>query len=76
MPAMGNFTSAAAGGFAGKGILPDGYNDMTHTGQHMTISFGSIAVGNILTEFEPEWGPLAQKLRVPKLLPPWWTPRH
>ena len=27
------------------------------------------AVANILTEFQPTWGPLARKLRIPKILP-------
>jgi hypothetical protein len=37
--AVSNFASAAAGGFVGMGILPDGYNDLTHAEQHMAVSF-------------------------------------
>ena len=74
--AAGNFASAAAGGFVGMGILPDGYNDMTHAEQHMATELGSIAIGNLLTEYEPLWGPWAKKLRIPKILPAWWVPQH
>jgi hypothetical protein len=35
-----------------------------------------IGIGNLLTEFEPQWGPWAKKLRIPKLLPGWWVPEH
>ena len=74
--AAGNFAAVAAGGFVGMGILPDGYNDMTHAEQHMVTELGSIAIGNLLTEYEPEWGPWAKKLRIPKILPAWWVPQH
>src|SRR5260370_5885908 len=33
--AMSNFASAAAGGFVGMGILPDGYNHLTRAAQRM-----------------------------------------
>jgi hypothetical protein len=71
-----NFASAAAGGFVGMGILPNGYNDVTHAEQRMASEFLQIGVGNVLTEFEPQWGPWAKKLRIPKLLPGWWVPEH
>ena len=74
--AASNFASAAAGGFVGMGILPDGYNDVTHAEQHMASEFLQIGIGNVLTEFEPQWGPWAKKLRIPKILPAWWVPEH
>ena len=74
--AASNFAAAAAGGFVGMGILPHGYNDITHAEQHMASEFLQISIGNVLTEFEPQWGPWAKKLRVPKLLPGWWVPEH
>jgi hypothetical protein len=74
--AASNFASAAAGGFVGMGILPDGYNDITHAQQRMAGEFLQIGIGNLLTEFEPQWGPWAKKLRIPKLLPGWWVPEH
>jgi hypothetical protein len=74
--AASNFASAAAGGFVGMGILPDGYNDLTHAEQRMASEFLQIAIGNIATEFEPQWGPWAKKLRLPKILPAWWVPEH
>jgi hypothetical protein len=74
--AASNFASAAAGGFVGMGILPDGYNDATHAEQRMASEFLQIGLGNVITEFEPQWGPWAKKLRIPKLLPGWWVPEH
>ncbi len=74
--AVSNFASAAAGGFVGMGILPDSYNDLTHAEQRMASEFLQIAIGNIATEFEPQWGPWAKKLRIPKILPAWWVPQH
>jgi len=74
--AASNFASAAAGGFVEMGILPDGYNDVTHAEQHMASEFLQIGIGNVLTEFEPQWGPWAKKLGIPKLLPGWWIPEH
>jgi hypothetical protein len=74
--AASNFASAAAGGFVGMGILPNGYNDVTHAEQHMASEFLQIGIGNVITEFEPQWGPWAKKLRIPKLLPGWWVPER
>ena len=54
--AASNFASAAAGGFVGMGILPDGYNDLTHAEQHMASEFLQLGIGNVITEFQPEWG--------------------
>lgn len=74
--AVSNFASAAAGGFVGMAYLPDGYNDVTHAGQRAALQFSMNAVSNIAREFSPEWYPLVQKLRIPKILPPWWVPEH
>ncbi len=74
--AVSNFASAAAGGFVGIGILPNGYNDVTHAEQRMASEFLQIAIGNVATEFEPQWGPLAKKIHLQKILPAWWVPQH
>ena len=74
MLAVSTFTGAAAEGFVGMAYLPDGYNDVTHAEQRMYGQIGNKAISNIITEFEPSWGPFARKLKVPKLLPRWWTP--
>jgi hypothetical protein len=74
--AASNFASAAAGGFLGMGILPDGYNDATHAEQRMASEFLQVGIANVITEFEPQWGPWAKKLRIPKILPGWWVPEH
>jgi hypothetical protein len=73
--AFGNFAAAAAGGFVGMGFLPDGWNDATHAGQRAAGEFGTIAVGHVVTEFEPEWGPWAKRIHLPKILPAWWVPQ-
>jgi len=49
---------------------------VTHAEQRMVREIGDRAISNILTEFEPVWGPWAAKLKVPKLLPEWWVPAH
>jgi len=74
--AVSNFASAAAGGFVGMGILPNGYNDATHAEQRMASEFLQIAIGNVASEFEPQWGPLAKKIHLQKILPAWWVPQH
>lgn len=74
--AVSRFAGAAADGLVGMAYLPAGFNDLTHAGQRMTASIGTAAIGNILTEFEPEWGPLYKKLHIPKILPTWWVPEH
>jgi hypothetical protein len=74
--AVSTFTSAAAGSFVGMAYLPDGYNDATHAEQRMFGQIGGRAISNILTEFQPTWGPWAKKLHIPKLLPEWWVPDH
>jgi hypothetical protein len=74
--AVSNFAAAAAGGFVGMGILPNGYNDITHAEQHMASEFLQIAIGNLAAEFEPQWGPWVEKIHLPKILPAWWVPQH
>jgi len=74
--AVSNFAGAAAGGFVGMRYLPAGYNDITHAEQRMAMQFGTLALRNIAVEFEPQWGPLVRELRIPKLIPEWWTPQH
>ena len=74
--AFSNFAGAAAGGFVGSAYLPHGYNDLTHAEQRMAIQFGGIAIQNIAAEFQPEWGPIARKLRIQKIIPEWWVPQH
>jgi hypothetical protein len=74
--AFSNFAGAAAGGFVGRAYLPQGYNDLTHAEQRMTIQIASIAVQNIAAEFQPQWGPIVRKLRIQKILPEWWVPQH
>jgi hypothetical protein len=74
--AFSNFAGAAAGGFVGSAYLPHGYNDLTHTGQRMTMQFTSIAIQNIAAEFQPQWAPLVRKLHIQKILPEWWVPLH
>jgi len=76
MFAFSNFAGAAAGGFVGMGILPDGYNDATHAGRRALRGLGSVAIVNIITEFRPEWAPIFRKTHVPTVLPEWWLPRH
>lgn len=74
--AVSTFASAAAGGFVGMAYLPAGYNDAAHAEQRMATGISGRAISNILTEFEPTWGPWARKFRIPKLLPEWWVPDH
>lgn len=74
--AFSNFAGAAAGGFVGRAYLPQGFNDLTHAEQRMTIQFVSIAIQNIAAEFQPQWGPIVRKLRIQKILPEWWVPQH
>ncbi len=74
--AFSNFAGAAAGGFVGTAYLPHGYNDLTHAEQRMAMQFTSIAIQNIAAEFQPQWGPLVRRLRIQKILPEWWAPRH
>ena len=74
--AVSNFAAAAAGGFVGLGILPNGYNDITHAEQHMASEFLQIAIGNVAAGFEPQWGPWVEKIHLPKILPAWWVLQH
>lgn len=74
--AVANFAGAAAGGFTGMAYLPDGYNDVTHAGQRATAELARTAFANIAREYSPEWGPIIQKLHIPKIIPAWWVPEH
>jgi hypothetical protein len=74
--AFSNFAGAAAGGFVGMAMLPDGYNDGPHAERRALRGLETIAVRNILTEFRPEWSPILRKIHVPSILPEWWTPKH
>ena len=74
--AFSNFAGAAAGGFVGMVLLPDGYNDATHAEQRALRGLATAAVRNIVTEFRPEWAPILRKIHVPNILPEWWTPRR
>ena len=74
--AVSNFAGAAAGGLVGMVYLPGGFNDATHAQQRMAMQFGTLAIHNLAAEFQPQWGPIVRKLRIPKLLPEWWVPLH
>jgi hypothetical protein len=74
--ALSNFVGAAAGAFVGMGLLPNRYNSATHAEQRTLRGLAAIAVGNIATEFRPQWAPILRRIRVPKVLPEWWTPRR
>jgi hypothetical protein len=74
--AFSNFAGAAAGGFSGMALLPAGHNDVMHAGQRALRGLGSVAVRNIVTEFRPQWAPILRKVRVPSILPEWWTRKH
>ena len=74
--AFSNFAGAAAGAFVGRAYLPNGFSDLPHAEQRMAIQFTSIAIQNIAAEFQPQWGPIARKLRIQKIIPEWWVPRH
>ena len=74
--AFSNFAGAAAGGSVGNAYLPHGYNDLTHAEQRMAFQFAGIAIQNIAAEFQPQWGPVVRKLRINKIIPEWWVPKH
>src|SRR5260370_33760706 len=74
--AVSNFAGAAAGGLVGMAYLPNGFNDATHAQQRMAAQFATLAIHNLAAEFQPQWGPIVKKLRIPKLLPEWWVPPH
>jgi hypothetical protein len=74
--AFSNFAGAAAGGLVGMAFLPNGFNDATHAQQRMAMQFATLAIHNLASEFQPQWGPIVKKLHIPKLLPVWWVPLH
>lgn len=71
--AFSNFAAVEAGGLAGMGLLPAGQNDIRHAEQRALRGLGSVAVRNIITEFRPQWEPILRRVRVPSILPEWWT---
>jgi hypothetical protein len=73
--AVSNFAGAAAGGFVGMGILPDGYNDVTHAGQRAIQNMQFFVIQNIATEYQPELGRILKRIHFPHI-PEWWTPEH
>ena len=70
MPALSNFTGAAASGFVGNAFLPAGYDDLRHAGRRSAITFARFGLSNLADEFCPEWGPLIGKLHIPLIHPP------
>jgi len=74
--AFSNFAGAAAGGLVGMAYLPNGFNDAAHAQQRVAMQFATLAIHNLASEFQPQWGPIVKKLRIPKLLPAWWVPLH
>ena len=54
VPALSNFASAAAGGLVGNAYLPEGFRDLTHTGQRATFQMGLLGAGNLFREFAPQ----------------------
>jgi hypothetical protein len=71
--AFSNFAGAAAGGFVGMAVFPDGHDDVAHAEQRALRGLETIAVRNIITEFRPEWEPTLKRIHIPKILPVWWT---
>ena len=71
--AISNFAGAVAGAFVGMGLLPNGYNSARHAEQRALRGLATDAVRNILTEFRPEWSPVLRRIRIPRVLPEWWT---
>lgn len=74
--AFSKFAAAAAGGFSTMAVLPAGHNDARHAEQRALRGLGSVAVRNIITEFRPQWAPILRRVRVPSILPEWWTRKH
>jgi hypothetical protein len=74
--AVSNFAGAAAGGLVGTAYLPNGFNDAAHAQRRMAMQFATLAIHNLAAEFQPQWGPIVRKLRIPKLLPEWWVRAH
>jgi len=74
--ALPHFAGAAAGGFVGMADLPPGYNTLAKAGQRTGSEFGQIAIRNLAQEFAPELAPIARFIRLPKIIPVWWTPIH
>ena len=71
--AFSNFAAAAVGGFSGMVVLPPGHKDARQAEQRALRGLGSVAVRNMVTEFRPQWAPILRRIRVPSILPEWWT---
>ena len=74
--AFSNFAGAAAGGFAGMGLLPDGLNDVTHAEQRALRGLAMAAIRNLAMEYRPEWERLLHKTRIPRTLPKLLNPKY
>jgi hypothetical protein len=74
--AFSNLVGAAAGGFVGMAFLPAGHDDLAHAERRALRGLETIAVRNIVTEFRPQWEPTLKKIRIPSILPAWWTPNR
>jgi hypothetical protein len=73
--ALSSLAGAAAGGFTGMAFLPDGYSGVRHAEQRALRGLATVAIRNITTEFRPQWAPILRRVRVPSILPEWWTRR-
>jgi hypothetical protein len=74
--ALPHFAGAAAGGFTGMAYLPPGYDTFNKASHRAESELGQIAFRNLAQEFAPELAPIARFIRLPKIIPVWWTPIH
>ena len=68
--ALSNLAASASAGFVGNAYLPHGYNDTSHAVSRMSLEFGSLAVGNLAQEFNPEFRRLGKKMHLPGSIVP------
>jgi hypothetical protein len=68
--AVSNFAASASAGFVGNAYLPHGYNDTSHAVIRMGLEFGSLAVTNLMQEFNPEFRWLGKKMHLPGFMLP------
>jgi hypothetical protein len=76
--AAANFVGAGASGFVGELYSPARTNNMSHALTRSAISFGGLAVQNLMREFVPDLFKLTRKVHVPfpaLPIPEWWTKR-
>jgi hypothetical protein len=66
--AASNLGGAAAAGFIGMAIYPDGFNDTTHAYQHAALESTSFVAHNLIAEFSPEITSILHKLHFPDRL--------